>query len=129
MGFLDGAWDSYRGFVNGLPFVGGMTAGLWGDPSQEAVQEAYKQAQEQQRRDRAYAMQGRMNAMDQGALAFGPRNQMLGEIMGNRNGQPAFDLEPMIRNPMPRMQQEEIRRAAFGDNTSPQGFRRPDRPY
>lgn len=123
-----GLWDSYRSFVNSMPLVGGMTSSLWGDPSQEAVQEAYKKAREQQAKDRAFMMQGRMNAMDQGALAFGPRNDMLGEMMGQR-GKPAIDLQPMIRNPMPRMQQDQIVNAAFGNNPAPPGFRRPGQNY
>lgn len=116
MGFFD--WG--RGFINSLPIVGGVTSSLWGDPGQEDVQDAYKKAQQEQEKQRAYMMQGRMNAMNQGALAFGPRNQMLGEMMGKGQGQNAMDLQPMLQNPMPQQQQTDIRTAAFGQTMSPQ---------
>jgi len=61
---------------------------------------------------RANMMGGRMQAMNQAALAFGPRNDMLGRMMGQQG--PAFDLQPMLQNPMPQSQQNDIRTAAFG---------------
>jgi hypothetical protein len=117
---MAGFFDWGRSLVNSLPIVGGITSSLWGDPAQEGVQDAYKKAQEEQEKQRAYMMQGRMNAMNQGALAFGPRNQMLGEMMGKGPGQNAMDLGPMLRNPMPQQQQNDIRTAAFGSTMSPQ---------
>lgn len=114
-----GFFDFGRRFINGLPGVGGITSSLWGDPSQEGVQDAYKQAQQEQEKMRAYMMEGRMNAMNQGALAFGPRNQMLGEMMGKGPGQDAMDLGPMLQNPMPQQQQTDIREAAFGKPKPP----------
>lgn len=108
MGFFD--WG--RKLVNGLPVVGGITSNLWGDPSQEGVQDAYGKAQQQQAQQRAYMMDGRMNAMNQAAMAFGPRNQMLGQMMGQQG--PAMDMTPMLQNPMSMAQQNDIRSAAFG---------------
>src|ERR1044071_3465527 len=93
-----GLFDFGRSFINGLPFVGGITSSLWGDPSQEAVQHSYGQAQQLEAQQRANMMGARMNAMNQAALAFGPRNQMLGEMMGS--GKPLMDLNPMLQNPM-----------------------------
>ena len=106
-------FDFGRRFINGLPVVGGITSNLWGDPDQEAMQEAFAKAKQMQAKSRAYAMDGRMNAMNQSALAFGPRNQMLGEMMGKGPGQNAMDLAPMLKNPMPQQQQQDIRDAAF----------------
>lgn len=105
-------FDFGRRFVNSLPIVGGVTSGLWGDPGQEDMQKAMAQAQEQMKLKRQFDMEGRMNAMNQGALAFGPRNQMLGQMMGQQG--PAMDLNPMLQNPMGQAQQNDIRSAAFG---------------
>ena len=90
MGFFDWA----RGVTNSLPVVGGISSAIFGDPSQEGVQDAYAKAQEQQRMQRANMMQARMNAMNQSAMAFGPRNDMLGQMMGKQG--PAMDLGPML---------------------------------
>jgi hypothetical protein len=111
--------DQMRNFLNGIPFVGGMFKGLLGDPEHEAMQRAMAEAKEVLTRERAFSMQGNVNAMNQGALAFGPRNEMLGEMMGKGPGQNAMDLGPMLQNPMPMGQQEEIRAAAFGAPEQP----------
>lgn len=108
-----GLFDFGRKFINGLPVVGGVTTNLWGDPSQEAVQRAFGQVRQDMDRQRAFNMDARMNAMNQGALAFGPRNEMLGQMMGKQG--PAMDLAPMLQNPMPYQQQQSIRQAAFGN--------------
>lgn len=110
-------FDFGRKFINGLPLVGGITSNLWGDPSQEAVQKAYGQAQHEQALNRSDMMDARMNAMNQGAMAFGPRNQMLGQMMGQQG--PAMDLGPMLQNPMPQQMQSRIRDAAFGPQGAP----------
>ena len=116
MGFFD--WG--RSFVNALPGVGGITTALWGDPSQEGVQDAYKQSRDDMAKQNAYQMMARMNAMNQGALAFGPRNAMLGQMMGQKGPNPqAMDLTPMLQNPMSQMQQQSIGQAAFGDRGLP----------
>lgn len=112
-----GFWDWSRNLTNSLPVIGGVSSAMFGDPDQEAVQRAYQQAQEEQRKQRAYQMDGRMNAMNQGALAFGPRNQMLGQMMGQQG--PTMDLGPMMQNPMPMQQQQDIRQAAFGKGLPP----------
>ncbi len=117
-----GLFDFGRKFINGLPIVGGVTSNLWGDPSQEGVQQAFEDAQRQMQMQRSNQMDGRMNAMQQGALAFGPRNQMLGQMMGQQG--PAMNLDPMLQNPMPQQQQNDIRTAAFGSappTTAPGG--------
>lgn len=122
MGFLDFG----RKFINSLPGVGGVTSALWGDPSQEGVQQAYQQAQEMLKGQRSNMMDARMNAMNQGALAFGPRNEMLGQMMGQQgpNAQ-AMDLNPLMQNPMPQNMQQDIRTAAFGSappTNAPPGY-------
>lgn len=109
-----GFGDWIRGVGNSIPIMGGMLSSIWGDPSQEAHQRSFDQAQQLLAQQRANQMQGRMNAMNQAALAFGPRNQMLGQMMGQQG--PAMDLGPMLRNPMPDNQVDQLRRAAFGDN-------------
>ena len=117
-------FDFGRRFINGLPGVGGIMSNLWGDPGQEGVQQAFERAQQMQREQRANMMQGRMNAMNQAALAFGPRNDMLGQMMGQQG--PAMNLAPMLQNPMPQNQQNSIREAAFGSappNQPPPGYR------
>lgn len=106
--------DKGRNFLGGLPFVGGLFKGVFGDPEQEAMQRAMKEAQLKIAQQREYQMGGRMNAMNQGALAFGPRNEMLGEMLGKGRGNPAFDLAPMLKNPMTDAHQASIRNAAFG---------------
>lgn len=122
MGFFD--WG--RSFVNSLPGIGGITTGLWGDPSQEGVQDAYSKARQAMAQQRSGMMDSRMNAMNQGALAFGPRNQMLGQMMGQRGANPqAMDLSPMLQNPMSPQMQSGIRQAAFGSappTNAPPGF-------
>lgn len=119
-------FDFGRKFINGLPIVGGITSNLWGDPSQEAMQQAFGDARQQMATNRAYNMEGRTNAMNQAALAFGPRNQMLGQMMGQRgpNAQ-AMDLTPMLQNPMSPSMQGDIRQAAFGSappQNAPPGY-------
>lgn len=109
-----GFFDFGRKFINGLPLVGGVASSLWGDPSQEAVQKSFEEAQQLMAKQRANMMGTRMNAMNQGALAFGPRNQMLGEMMGKGQGQNLMDLGPMLQNPMPQNMQDDIRNQAFG---------------
>jgi len=112
--------DKGRNFLGGLPFVGGMFKGLFGDPEQEAMQRAMAEAQQQMAQQRSGMMDSRMNAMNQGALAFGPRNQMLGQMMGQKGpGAQAMDLTPMTQNPMSSGLQGSIRQAAFG-NAPPQ---------
>lgn len=108
-----GVFDFGRKFINNLPFVGGAASSLWGDPNQEAHQEAYQQARRMLMQNRANMMDGRMNAMRQGSLAFGPRNEMLGQMMGQQT--PALNLNPMLKNPMPSAMQTDIRDAAFGE--------------
>jgi hypothetical protein len=118
-----GFFDFGRKFINSLPIAGGITTSLWGDPSQEGVQDAYKHAQEEQAKQRSYMMDARMNAMNQGALAFGPRNQMLGQMMGQQG--PLMDLGPMMQNPMSAAQQNDIRTQAFGSappTNAPPGY-------
>lgn len=131
MGFLDNAFsmgmvpssggmslgalgDKGRNFAGGIPFVGGMFKGLFGDPEQEAMQRAFAEAQQKMAMQRNNMMDSRMNAMSQGALAFGPRNQMLGEMMGRGPNSQAMDLAPMMQNPMSQGMQSGIREAAFG---------------
>ena len=110
-----GFFDFGRSFINSLPLAGGITTSLWGDPSQEAHQDSMKQAQGMMGQQRSNMMDGRMNAMNQGALAFGPRNQMLGQMMGQRGpGAQAMNLAPMMQNPMTPQHQGSIRQAAFG---------------
>lgn len=112
-------WDFGRKFMNAIPIQGAFTSALWGDPSQEGVQDAYGKAQEEQAKQRAYMMDAQMNAMNQSALAFGPRNMMLGEMMGKGPGQNALDLTPMLQNPMSLPQQQDIRQQAFGGAAPP----------
>lgn len=124
-----GLFDFGRKFVNSLPGVGGITSSLWGDPSQEAVQEAFGKSREEMAKQRANMMDARMNAMNQGALAFGPRNRMLGEMMGMGQGQNLMDLGPMLQNPMPQGMQDDIRNQAFGIAPfTPQQPQRPPQP-
>ena len=111
MGFLD--WG--RNFFNSLPVVGGLTSTLWGDPQQEAMQKAFEQTQQELRKQRAYNMDTRANMMNQAQLAFGPRNQMLGQMMGQQG--PAMDLSAILKNPMSQQQQDDIRTAAFGSQS------------
>jgi hypothetical protein len=106
-----------RRFFNSLPIAGGVFSGLWGDPDQEAHQKAMQQAQEMLKGYRSDQMDSRMNAMTQGAQGFGPRNQMLGQMMGQQG--PAMDLAPMMQNPMSQTMQGGIRAAAFGSAPPP----------
>jgi hypothetical protein len=115
MGFFD--WG--RGAINKIPIYGSIASAIWGDPGQEDHQDSLKKAAEEKEKMRAYMMDARMNAMNQGAMAFGPRNQMLGEMMGKGPGQNAMDLGPMLQNPMPQAMQDDIRKQAFGN--TPQG--------
>lgn len=114
-----GMFDFGRKFLNSLPLTGGITSALWGDPNQEAHQKSFEQVQEDLKRQRYDMMGGRMNAMNQGAMAFGPRNQMLGEMMGKGPGQDAMNLQPMLQNPMPAGMQNRIREDAFGGKPPP----------
>ena len=114
-----GVFDFGRSVLNKMPFTGGLTSSLWGDPAQEDVQKSFDQAQQQMAQQRAGMMDSRMNAMNQGALAFGPRNQMLGEMMGKGPGQNLMDLDPMLQNPMTQQMQGDIRQQAFGRPPAP----------
>lgn len=114
-----GLFDFGRKFINSMPLMGGITSNIWGDPNQEAHQRSFDEAQKLMAKQRAYMMDGRMNAMNQSALAFGPRNQMLGEMMGKGQGQNAMDLAPMLQNPMTQQHQTDIRQAAFGGPVPP----------
>lgn len=120
------AGDRGRNILNGLPFIGGTMKGIFGDPEQEAMQRAMAEAQEKMAMQRSNMMDARMNAMNQGALAFGPRNQMLGQMMGQRDpGAQAMDIGPMLQNPMPMNMQQDIRTAAFGSappTNAPPGY-------
>lgn len=107
MGFLD--WG--RGFMNSLPVAGGVFSSIWGDPKQEAHQQSFDDAERQLAQQRAYQMDSRSNMMSQGALAFGPRNQMMGQMMGQQG--PAMDLSQILKNPMSQQQQQDIRSSAF----------------
>lgn len=106
-------WDGFRNFSNSLPFVGGLTSSLWGDPDQENVQKAYQHSQQELAKQRFYNMDARNNMMSQGKLAFGPRNQMLGQMMGQQG--PAMNLDYILKNPMGLEQQADIRSQAFPD--------------
>lgn len=119
MSFLD--WG--RNLFNNLPIVGGLTSSIWGDPDQERVQDAYKQSQQDLAKQRAYNMDARTNMMNQGALAFGPRNQMLGQMMGMQG--PAMDLSQILKNPMSQAQQDDIRNSAFPQQPTGGGFQVP----
>jgi hypothetical protein len=120
--------DGPRKFVNSLPVVGGLMSSIWGDPGQEAHQKALQRAREEQLRQRAFDMDAQMNAMNQGAQAFGPRNQMLGQMMGQQG--PAMDLQPMLQNPMSQAQQDSIRSAAFdGHRVADAAMNQRDRAY
>lgn len=110
-------WDFGRRFTNSLPLVGGVSSALFGDPGHEDMQAAFQKAQQDLARNRMYNMDARMNAMNQSAMAFGPRNQMLGQMMGQQG--PAMDLQSMMANPMPMAQQQDIRQAAFGNQVAP----------
>lgn len=112
-----GLLDFGRKFINGLPIVGGVASNLWGDPSQEGVQKAFGQARHDMAVNRSDMMDARMNAMNQSAMAFGPRNQMLGQMMGGQG--PAMDMSQMLQNPMPQQMQSRIREAAFGPGGPP----------
>lgn len=121
-----GLFDFGRKFLNSLPVAGGVLTQLWGDPTQEQHQKSFEQARQMMGQQRSNMMDARMNAMNQGALAFGPRNQILGQMMGQRgpNAQ-AMDLKPMMQNPMPPGMQGGIRQAAFGSappTNAPPGF-------
>lgn len=113
-----GLFDFGRKFVNSLP-GGGVFASLWGDPSQEAHQKSFEEAQRMLKDRRSDMMDSRMNAMNQAALAFGPRNQMLGEMMGMGKGANAMNLAPMLQNPMAPGMQQDIRKQAFGNAPPP----------
>lgn len=115
MGFFDWA----RGAINKIPIYGGVASAIWGDPSQEAHQESFQKARGMLDMNRADQMDSRMNAMNQGALAFGPRNQMLGEMMGKGPGQELMNLDPMLQNPMTQGMQDRIRQQAFGRPQAP----------
>src|SRR4029450_2503522 len=104
-----GLFDFGRKFFNSMPLVGGITSNIWGDPSQEAHQRSCEQSGEDLAKQRAYMMDARMNAMNQGALAFGPRNQMLGQMMGQSGT--AMDLSQMLQNPINMAQAHEISNA------------------
>lgn len=123
---MAGFFDWGRSFLNSLPGAGGILSSLWGDPSQEGVQDAYKKAQQMMAQQRSNQMDSRMNAMNQGALAFGPRNAMLGQMMGQKGPNPqAMDLTPMLQNPMSAGAQNNIRQAAFGSappSNAPPGY-------
>ncbi len=109
-------WDKTRSGMNSIPIVGGLTSSIFGDPDQEDHQANLERAQAQINGYRPQAMQGRMNAMNQGALAFGPLNQLMGQMYGKGAMQ---NMKPMMQNPMDP--NNNSYRSAFGANNPMEG--------
>jgi hypothetical protein len=109
-------WDSMRSGVNSIPIVGGVTSGVWGDPAQEAHQKQLEQNKKQLQQYRPVNMQGRMNAMNQSALAFEP----LQKLMAQMYGQGAVpNMQGMLKNPMPQEGMDQMYQAAYGRGAPP----------
>lgn len=98
-----------RSFVNSLPVVGGVFESIWGSPEQEAKQAAMEQAKQAMFAYRPMAMDTRMNAMQNSAAAFGPMQQLMGQMYGQGA---QTDMSKLISNPFPDRMQDDMRQMA-----------------
>jgi hypothetical protein len=127
-----GAWDWTRNFVNNIPIVGGFTSSAFGDPKQEAKQDAFRQATAQINQARPEMMQSRLNAMSNTSAAFQPMNKMLQQTYGGfsdpkmqtQEGQMdpnsgMMDFNQLNQNPMTQGMQDQMYMAAFGRPAPP----------
>lgn len=116
MSFLGDAWDKTRSITNSLPIVGGLSSAIFGDPNQEDHQKQMEAAAQRIKQYRPMAMQGRMNAMNQGSLAFNPLNELMSQMYGPGARQ---DIQGMNKNPLPRQEQDRAYMEAFGHPAPP----------
>jgi hypothetical protein len=100
-----------RSFFNSLPVAGGLFESLWGSPEQEAKQKAMAEAQQAMFAYRPVAMDARLGAMNNMSAAFGPMQQLMGQMYG-----PAAqtDMSKLIGNPFSEQAQAEMLAKAQG---------------
>lgn len=96
-------------FWNEIPLVGGLLGGIFGNPEQEAHEKALKRAQQEMFQYRPEALDARMNAMHSMAGAFGPANNMMGQMYGSGA---QMDVGSMIQNPFSPEAQARMRAMA-----------------
>lgn len=95
-----------RSFMNSLPVAGGLFESLWGSPEQEAHQKSMEQAKQAMFQYRPWAMDAGMNVMNNQAAAFGPMQQLIGQMYGNGA---QMDFGKIIQNPFSAEHQANIR--------------------
>jgi type VI protein secretion system component VasK len=108
--------DKGRSFAGNLPFVGGFSKALLGDPAEEAHQKAMQKVAAAAAQRRPEMMQSRMNAMGQMSQAFEPMNRMTAEMNGMGPDARMMDIQSMTQNPMSQGMQDQMYQSAFGTN-------------
>ena len=109
--------------LNSIPVIGSLGASIWGDPDQEAHEEAMKKASALAAQSRPEMMNSRMNAIGQMSQAFEPMNRMMQATYGGN--QPAgptggmMDIGAMAKNPMSQGLQDQMYQSAFGRQAPP----------
>jgi hypothetical protein len=111
--------DKGRSFAGNLPFVGGFSKSLLGDPAEEAHQKAMQQVAAAAAQRRPEMMQSRMNAMGQMSQAFEPMNRMTAEMNGMGPDARMMDIQAMTQNPMSQGMQDQMYQSAFGYKAPP----------
>ena len=101
-----------RSGINKLPFIGGITEGLFGSPEQEEMQRQMQKAQQAYQQYRPQVMEARMNAFNNTSNAFNGTNNLIGQMYGQ---QFAPDMSKIVQNPFPEQMQKGMYADAFGN--------------
>lgn len=95
---------------NELPVFGGLAGAVFGNPEEEAHQDAMRKASQAMMAYRPDAMNTRMNAMGSMSHAFDPMNNMMGQMYGP---QAQMNMQQTIQNPFPKAMQSNMVEQAF----------------
>lgn len=99
--------------MNSIPIVGGLSTAIFGDPNQEAHQQQLAQNKADIAAYRPEVLRARLNAMNQGALAFNPLNNLMGQMYGQGA---QMDMKQMMQNPFATSNRSY--KDAFGGHSS-----------
>ncbi len=87
-----------------LPVIGGMFT----DPAEEAAQQKLREISAEYKRMRPIYNQAMGQSLQQQLGAYGPANQMLGQMHGMAPGQGVVDLQALGQNPLPSSAFEQL---------------------
>ena len=106
--------------LGAVPFVGNM---FGGNDAQEAHQKQFQNIIAQMQAQKPLNEQSRMNAMNQGALAFEPMQKLIAQMYGP---QAVVDIKAMQQNPLakpPHQQQPASVASGLGRPKLPNGYK------